>query len=179
MELGGRHRGGAGVPVEGGDGAELAGVPLQAVPVWGHHVPTLELGHLDLPAPGGGGGPGVHVYVDGVAAVRGGDEHVLASVIPADDWWTVSTRIRHCKRVVKTITHTDTIIRGGSRGVGRRQYHGVEVQPYLAHLRVTLADSVQARISISADGEGGDDEVGVVLAAGVPARQAEHAAHAK
>ena len=60
---------------------------LEAVLLWCHHVPTLVLCHLDLPLPGGGGGAGVDVDVDLVALRRGGDEHVLASVVSTDGGW--------------------------------------------------------------------------------------------
>ena len=50
----------------------------------GVKVPALVLSHLDLPVPGGGGG-GVQVEGDGDAGGAGGDEHVLAGVVAADD----------------------------------------------------------------------------------------------
>ena len=57
---------------------------LEAVLLWGHQIPALILSDLDLPLPGGGGGAGVDVDVDLVALRRGGDEHVLASVVSTD-----------------------------------------------------------------------------------------------
>ena len=49
-----------------------------------HHVPTLVLGHLDLPLPGCASGTGVNVDVDLVAGVGGGDPHVLPGVVATD-----------------------------------------------------------------------------------------------
>lgn len=80
MKLGSRHGGGADVPVEGSNGADLGCVVLETILVWGHQVSTFILGHLDLPFPSGGGGARVNVNVDGVAAVRGRYEHMLACV---------------------------------------------------------------------------------------------------
>ena len=49
-------------------------------------IPALVLRHLDLPVPGGGC-PGVDVQCDGDAGWTGGDVHVLARVVAADDGW--------------------------------------------------------------------------------------------
>ena len=49
-------------------------------------IPALVLRHLDLPVPGGGC-PGVDVQCDGDAGGAGGDVHVLARVVAADDGW--------------------------------------------------------------------------------------------
>ena len=57
---------------------------LEAILLRSHHVAALVLSHLDLPLPGGGGGAGVDVDVDLIALRRGGDEHVLASVVSTD-----------------------------------------------------------------------------------------------
>ena len=129
MDLGGGDRGGAGVPVEGGDGALLCCEVLETILFWCHLVPTLELRHLDLPLPGGGGGAGVDVNVDLVAAGRGRDEHVLSSVIPADHRWGGSTRVGHCKGVVDTISNFRTVRRSSCSSVRSLQDHGVEINP--------------------------------------------------
>ena len=60
-------------------------MPLQTVLLRGFEAAALVLSHLDLPVPGGGG-PGVNVEGDGDTGGTGGDVHVLASVVPTDDW---------------------------------------------------------------------------------------------
>ena len=57
---------------------------LETVQLGHHQVVALVLGHLDLPHPGGEGGPGVDVDADLVAAVGGGDPHVLPGVVATD-----------------------------------------------------------------------------------------------
>ena len=59
---------------------------LQTVLLWCLLIPALKLSHLDLPVPGGGG-PGVDVQCDSDAGGTGGDVHVLARVVAADDGW--------------------------------------------------------------------------------------------
>ena len=59
---------------------------LQTVLLRSLLIPALKLRHLDLPVPGGGG-PGVDVQCDGDAGGAGGDVHVLARVVAADDGW--------------------------------------------------------------------------------------------
>ena len=50
-----------------------------------------------MPLADGGGGAGVDVDVDDVALVGGGDEHVLAGVVAADDGRGGATRVGHYK----------------------------------------------------------------------------------
>ena len=59
-------------------------MPLEAVLCGSILAAALVLSHLDLPVPGHGG-PGVDVEGDGDAGGTGGDVHVLASVVSADD----------------------------------------------------------------------------------------------
>ena len=59
-------------------------MPLQTVLLRGFEAAALVLSHLDLPVPGGGG-PSVNVEGDGDTGGAGGDEHVLAGVVAADD----------------------------------------------------------------------------------------------
>ena len=126
MELGGGHGGGAGVPVEAGDGAAAGGVVLQAVLARYHQVAALVLRnlqhtpasclktfllkcHLNLPLPRGGGAAGIDVDIDGVALVGGGDEHVLAGVVATDDGRTGSTRHPHRQAVHSAVPHEGTV----------------------------------------------------------------------
>ena len=55
-------------------------MPLQAVLLGHHQVIALKLGHLDLPRPRDPRAASVHINVDLVAGVRGGDPHVLPGV---------------------------------------------------------------------------------------------------
>ena len=59
-------------------------MPLEAVLCGSIEAAALVLSHLYLPVPCGGAG-GVDVQRDGDAVGRGGDVHVLASVVPTDD----------------------------------------------------------------------------------------------
>ena len=55
-------------------------MPLQAVLLGHHEVIALKLGHLDLPRPRDARASSVHINVNLVAGVRGGDPHVLPGV---------------------------------------------------------------------------------------------------
>ena len=92
MVLGGRHRGGGGVPIKAGDVSGGGGEVLETVLAGRPQVVALVLSHLDLPLPGGGRGPRVDVDVDGVTLIGGRHEHVLAGVVAADHWMTLQNR---------------------------------------------------------------------------------------
>ena len=47
MILGAGHAGGACVPVEAGNSTTAGSVVLETIIVWGHHITTLKLGHLN------------------------------------------------------------------------------------------------------------------------------------
>ena len=47
MILGAGHAGGACVPVEAGNSTTAGSVVLKTIIVWGHHIATLKLGHLN------------------------------------------------------------------------------------------------------------------------------------
>ena len=152
----------------------------------GHHeVATLVLGHLDLPLPGGPGGPGVYVDVDLVAGVGGGDPHVLAGVVAADDGRDGAPRVADSQGVRGAVSDIGSmevgIGRGGVGSIGDwgGEDHRVEVNPQLADVRGGLAEGVGAGVRVRAGGVGGDDGVGVVGAAGAPAGDGEHAAHSE
>ena len=92
---------------------------LQTVLSRRHHVPTLVLGHLDLPLPGGGGGPGVDVDVDLVAGVGGGDPHVLAGVVAADGGWDGAPGVADSQGVRVAVSHIGAMeVSAGRGGVG-------------------------------------------------------------
>ena len=82
---------------------------LEAVLLWGHHVPALVLSHLDLPLPGGGGGASVDVDVDLITLGRGGDVHVLASVVSTDGGRYRSPGVADGQTVHCTVSHCDAV----------------------------------------------------------------------
>ena len=63
-------------------------------------IPALVLRHLDLPVPGGWC-PGVDVQCDGDAGRTGGNVHVLARVVAADDGRRRHPGHRHWNRTSK------------------------------------------------------------------------------
>jgi len=160
-------------------------VVLETVLLRCHHVPTLVLSDFDLPLPGGGGGAGVDVDVDLIALRRGGDEHMLASVVSTDGGRGHSPRVADGQTVHCTVSHRDAVgqhrccryWRGHSRG--GCQHHRVEVYPQLTDVRVGLAECVGAGVLVCAGGVGGDDGVGVVGAAATPAGDREDTANSE
>ena len=82
---------------------------LEAVLLWSHQISALILSDLDLPLPGGGGGAGVDVDVDLIALSRGGDKHVLASVVSTYSRRCGAARVADGQRVHRTVSHRDAV----------------------------------------------------------------------
>ena len=102
---------------------------------------ALKLGHLDLPASSDARVPGVHVDVDLVAGVGGGDPHVLASVNSADGGRHSSPRIANSQGVSGAVSNEQTpfvsICSFGSIiGGWRCDVKGLIINPELANIRV-------------------------------------------
>ena len=70
------------------------------------------LGHLDLPAPGGGCGGGVYVNIYCVTGFRCRDKDMLASVVATDDRGGAATRVGHREGVGHTIPVLGTHVCG-------------------------------------------------------------------
>ena len=136
---------------------------LETVLLRSHHVAALVLSHLDLPLPGGGGGAGVDVDVDLVALRRGGDEHVLASIVATNGRRNRASRVRDGQTVVNTVSnsHADCSY---SRSDSCRscEDHRVKVYPQFTDICIGGAEGVGAGVAVRAGGVGGDHSVGVV-----------------
>ena len=150
-------------------------MPLKTVLLRHLKVLTLVLGHLDLPGPGDARVPGVHVDVDLVAGVGGGDKHVLAGVNSADDRRNCTPRVANSESVSGAVSHQQTpfdfisICPGTVKGYWGRDAKGLIINPELANVRVRFAECVGAGVWVRADCVGCHGGVGVVLAACAPA----------
>ena len=148
MILAGGHAGRAGVPVEAGNVAGAGGQVLETVLVRSRLVTTLILSELQkilvrllqqqvsssylyLPLSSGGGGASVNVNVDHVALVRGGDKHVLASVISTDDGRCPAPRVGDGHGVCPAVCGPGTICGciGAGQTIGSCQHHHIKVKP--------------------------------------------------
>ena len=125
---------------------------LETVLLRHHHVAALILSHLDLPLPGGASGPSVDVNVDLVAGVRGGDPHVLASVVATDGGRHSAPGVADSQGVCVAVSNVGAMeVGAGSSGIGSIcdwciQLHRVKINPQLADIRVSLAEFISARI---------------------------------
>ena len=129
MNLSGSDSGCTCVPVECGDCSFLFGEVLKTVLLRSHLVSTLKLCHFHLPLPGGGCGASVNVDVDGVATGGCWDEHVLSSIVTADNRGRLSSWVGHCQCVIDTVTKSWSIGYSGGRGIRALQYHCAEIYP--------------------------------------------------
>lgn len=178
-ELGGSSHPGPGgaLVVVGGHGPAGGAVEVLETPTRRkRRTVARDLGDLDGEGTGGGRTGAAYVSTDDVALVGGGNVHVLPSVGPADGGDASAARGGHpeCVHVAGPtqgegggIEGISLDISGGDGGTelgdGKIQYKGLEVQPELTDIGVTLAD---CHLAVGALGDARGGEVGVVLCQG-------------
>ena len=118
----------------------MSSVPLKTVLLRHVEVIALILGHLDIPG-SGGSGSSVKVKVEGVALLRSGNPHMLASILTTDDRRNSSPRVSNGQGVGGAVSHQQTpfpnISSWPTTVIGHwiRYRHGLIIYPELANVR--------------------------------------------